>query len=652
MQEDIHLHLPQITKLNAVIKGPEDELEMPFYTEVIYKILGQTIPVDLFKKTEEEFDSELPILKNKICSDAPGNLTIYAFCKYHKHSLKFFIEMLSNWLLPSQRLNLAMVFSSVFCIPSIGSSTYMVCEVVIHVSSQFDLDQVRINLPIIESEICLGMESFFYAKRILEIKGLTIDAKTAIIQEKIAYLLERKPQYFDSDMLNEMQHVLVICRDEFKIQRSIRHLSRIIGIQYFFRKSLSGKSQVPNKRYVFLKIFRSELQIQTQKKHVLGIIVGFNFLREKEVFEKRVLIRAIQEHIPNASIVENSFFEDRRSLEHFYTMYLEIEKSTGEKFSNDEIENLRKILPGDLLDGIERLVHSVFMPRNEEEIMRNILSLSAEIKYLQDLPQVMIIFDDQTYTKLAFTVFIVRVPKPGEDSIQNLFSRKKTLLDFVHDRCRTIGYLRNKYVKEANVCSVKIDKDDFIRRGQTIDLNKARQVIVAELIKVIGEFRDFNGGLIAKQNELLSDVKLLMASEAKYNELLLENFFFAVTPLVTVLEPQALKRWFLMLQETIVTVPEPEKNYFVNMEIKAAYVFAVIKSEKRLNHDEIAGALNVLQVSSSDIATAYIQINDVNYNCYIFHCLDPIRQEQFGSIIHHLVSRMFKVKEKALPVSS
>ena len=607
-------YLPEIT---TVFKEHDDNF-MPLYKEVIYKILGHVVPSDFFR--HKDFDSELPILKSTICSSAPGNLSLFVFGKFQKHALKFFIEMLSNWLVPGRRLNLSRVFSSEFCIPDYGSSVYIVCEVVIQVVAQSDLEQIKNNLPIIKSEICLGLQSSFYAKRILEVKGLATDAKTTVILENIAYLLERKPHYFDYDMLTEMQHVLVMCRDEFRAQRNSRHLSRMIGIQYLFRKSLAAKLQVSNKRHLFLKIFRSEIQVQNKKKNVLAVIVGFNFLREKEIFEKRHLMRAVQNHIPNAMMVDYSFYEDRRSPEAFCTLYLEIEKSSGEKFNGEELTKLRKALPIDLLDGIEQLVHSVFMPRNEEEIMRNILSLSTEVKYMRDLPQVMIMFNEQTYSKLSFTVIVVRILKPSDESIQQLFDKNETCLEYVHDRCKTVGYLRSKYTKEATVFTVKIKKEEFIRRDHSIDLNKARQSVVFELLRLMGEFRDFNGGMISKQNELLSEVKSLLMDEVKFNDLLFENFFFSVMPTVmrTVLEPEHLKTMFLLLQDTIEMASDPDKNYLVNDLIQPVCLFLMVKSEQRFNRDEAMQALAVLQPKSSEIATFYVKVHDINYNGYIF----------------------------------
>ena len=67
--------------------------------------------------------------------------------------------------------------------------------------------------------------------------------------------------------------------------------------------------------------------------------------------------------------------------------------------------------------------------------------------------------------------------------------------------------LRKKYPKEANIFQLQIDKDPFLRADHSLDLHQARQSIVEELEKVIGEVRDYNGGLISKQHALFALLK-------------------------------------------------------------------------------------------------------------------------------------------------
>ena len=59
------------------------------------------------------------------------------------------------------------------------------------------------------------------------------------------------------------------------------------------------------------------------------------------------------------------------------------------------------------------------------------------------------------------------------------------------------------------------------------------QVVVSELSRILGEFRDFNGGMISKQNELLTDVRAHLENKGiRYNEIHLENFFYSLAPVI------------------------------------------------------------------------------------------------------------------------
>lgn len=630
--------IPEITSV-AKVQGNSHALPHT-YKGMIARILKNIFSVHSLQIKESDLEQSLIHVDTSAFSN--GLLTISIFGKYQKHALKFFIEMLSNWLMPGQKFSFSGSFSSEFAMPSFGPSIYMVVEAVVHVGTKFNLESLRNNLEGIESEILLGMQSAFYAKRILEAKGTSPDTKTALIQEHIAHLMDWRPGLADQNLINEMHHFLVVSRDEFKEVRKSKHLSRIIAIQYYFKKMLF-KKDVEDKRSLLLKIFRSEIDSTKSPRNVLGIVVGINFLRDKEIFEKRQLMHAIQNYIPDVVFVENSFLDNRRSHERYCSFYLEIEKKNGKKFTSEEISKLRKMLPKDLLDVVEELVHPIFMPRNEEEIMRNILALSGEVKFLRDLPQVSISFDEQTYSKIAFTIIVMRVVNPGDDAIKELFEKAETSLEYVHDRCKTVGYLRSKYIKEATVFRVKINKDEFIRIDNSIDLNKARQAVVFELLKVMGEFRDFNGGMITKQNELLMDVKALLINETRFNDLLLENFFFSMTPIVmrTILEPQAIRSLFTLLLDTIQLPLGGEESYKVNFESSEGFVYAMIKSDEGIKKEEFNSALAVLHAKTSELAFTYVKVHDIHYNGFIFRCSDIVRQQQFVSVLSNAASRYF-----------
>lgn len=633
-----------LPKIETVFHPSQSNPNNVLYHDVIHNALKRLLPdhLSFIRKEESDsgpnvknsFHSLLPLVTWTRCVSMPGDISFFALSKYRSNSFKFFFDMVSCWLVPGKRLNVMLIYAVDFRMPEFSDDVYTLCEVMIRLENAEEWNQVMQNLPIIAAELRLGIESSFYARRILEIKGLAADVKTALIQEHVAFLISRLPHVFDYDVLTEMQHVLVICREDFKNMRECKHLSRIISIHYIFRKDLREVVKtLPKKRHINLKLFKARLGTKT----VLGIIVGVNFLRDKEVFENKHLLKAIQNYIPNARTVENSFFANRRGFENVCTLYLEIEKSDGKSFTSKEVNILRKELPTALKECIEYPIHPVFMPRNEEEVIRNILSLSSQIKYVRDIPQVFITFDEQTHTYLLFTVILVRVLKPGFPSIQEMFKEKKSFLEYIHDRSQSAGSLRRKYPKEATVFRVKFSKEEFLRADHSIDLNKARQQVVAELSRIIGEVRDFNGGMISKQNELLCQVRDLLGQQIKYNELTLENFFYSLMPVVmrTVLEPDALKTLFMMMLKSQEHTFANNENFSLKVLIQPHFAYVMVKTSDPYAWEEIARALAKLQIHPYEMVRSYVSIYDVHYLGYIYRCDEFLKQHQFCKTIRN-----------------
>lgn len=644
-----HILLPEI---QPIFDSEDGCAYNAFYRDTIHHILHEILSDPSLSTGESSLEIEdlqhifhalLPFTTLRKNRALPGEMSFFFLSKYRANAFKFFFEIISNWLVPDKRLNVSLIYAVDFRMSELSDEIYTLCEVKIHIESQVEVDLILKNLPLLESELRLGIESGRYARRILEIKGLSTDEKTAIVQEDLAYLIHRLPKEFDSDVLAEMQHVLVMCREEFKSARSCRHLSRIISLHYLYRKWLKeAVKHAPQRRHLNLKVFKASLNSSIGSRKVLAIVVGVNFFRDKEIFDKAHLLKAIQNYIPEAQDVESSFFANRRGSELICNLYLEVEKSDESDFTSEEIQLLRTKLSGDLKDCVERVMHPVFMPRNEEEIFRNIVSLSNQLKYIRDIPQVYISFDEQTYTHLSYTVIVVRVLKPGMPSIQELFKQIRPSIKYIQDRCQVAGNLRGNYKKEATVFRVKVPKDEFLRFDHSIDLNKARQTVAAELDQVIGEFRDFNGGIISKQNELLNEVKELLLNTAKFNDHFLDNFFYSLTPVMmrTLLEPEAVFTLFLMLLEaTESEMTESEMEEKSNLKIlqQEHYVFAIVKAEEALLKDEITRSLNKLQLHSSELAASSVSVNDMIYLGYIYRTDEKEKQHNFMHILQNAV---------------
>jgi len=584
--------------------------------------------------------STLPFFSYTDFKAAPAPLSFYLLTQYRTNAFKFFFEMISNWLVPGHRLDVTLFYAIDFRLPEMDQEKYTFIEVMLNVHSDYEYQEIMRNLPTMETELRLGVGSSYYARKILETKGLVADQKTAQIQEHIANLVKRLPEHFDHDIFTEMQHVLVLCRESFKSERDSRHLGRLISLSYLFRKAVrEAVREAPTKRHLFFKLFQTRLHLRNTRRKVLGVLVSVNFLSDKEIFEERHLMKAIQSHLPYVQMVEGSFFSSRRSMEQMGVLYLEVEKTDGSSFTLEEISRLKQDLPDDLNDRIEHMMHPVFMPRNEEEIMRNILSLSHQIKYIRDIPQVFISFDEQTYTHLYFTIIHVRVVKKHDKKIEELFKEADTFLEYIHDFSKTVGMIRKRYPKEATVFRVKLPKDMFLRDDHSIDLYKARQVVVAELERVLDELRDFNGGMITKQNELLGKVRRLLAEDGIYNDLLLENFFYSLTPasMRSVFEPESLKTLFLMMLDLLEQGIYPNEHFGISIHRELESVYVIIISDAPGIREEIGRALSSLNLQPTELGTVYVNTSGTPCLGYIYCCDDPYKQEHFCGTIQHIL---------------
>ncbi len=569
------------TKNSHVVTVFDEGIDHPgsaLYTSAVQNALRRIFPDPFFfdhldEERQEEalsvFDRTLPLLKWSLSHD---KLSLFFVCQNRLNIGKIFYDMIHQWLLPGQRLTVSFFFTTDFRFANLSSQLYTLAEMVVQLNADVDAQLLKHNLQIIETEIRLGLISFYHTNRILEVHSVRSNEKQTHIQEKILELIQKRPDEIDYDIFGEMQHFFVMSQDEFKAERETHHLSRLITLFYLFRKSIQRSlDKEKDVRHIRLKIHPVNLHLPWGMKRVLGICVGLNFLKPNELFEERHFVKALKNAMPSyVNPVPNSFFVNEGGGEEIHTLYLEIEKDDGSGFSKEEVRSLRLSLPGELKRSIEVALKPLFMPRNEEEVIRHIVTLAKELRFVKDLPQVILSFDEQLDQKLCFTVILVRILFPDTPSIQEKFAEHETLLTFVPDRVKRLGMLRKKYPKEACVFRVRISSDQYVRDDDSLDLFKARQSVIQELQKVVGEVRDYNGGMIAKQIELLATLKQSFEVLPQTDELLLESLFHSLFPIEmrSILSVEFVKDLFLLWKELL---EHPEREEFIQVKPEGVY---------------------------------------------------------------------------------
>lgn len=637
----IELETPHIsTNLNV---ETEAGITCSLYKENILALLKKVLPESPFfgpqwneqvkQKCQAFLSDSLPLLQWSIPEKTPNTLSVVLISKHRMNSCHFFYDMVHRWLVPQKRTNIEMFFSADFRLPQVSNHVYTSAQILVNIKTEQELEEVKKNLKNIETEIRLGVVSGYHATRILEFKGLSNDGKTAMIQEKIGSLIKNRSNDFDRGIFLQMQRFLVTCREEFKRVRDHHHISRIISIFYSIRKILNQKIELfPNRRHFIVKFIKTKLNDAGKEKSVLGVLVGLNFLRQHEVFEKAHLVKALKNFIPDIQTVDNSYFMDRNRENTIQNVYLEIEKVDGSDFSLDEIKLLRQSLPEQLKGHIEYLMHPVFMPRNEEEVVRNIMSLSRQLRYVHDIPQVMISFDEQKENSLFFTVVLLRVLRPGTHSIQKIIEQTGSKLKYIPDRVRKIGTLRRRYVKEATVFRTELSSQSYFRADHSVDLYRARQDIINELNASLGEVRDFNGGMFCKQNELYLSLKDSLQLAGESRPILLEKFFHSITPIemrsVQAVEPlKQLYQMLLQLVEKNHYYQKRFKNWTMKREGKNSY--AIFSIQDASQKKKVMEAVSKLQLFSYQLLSFNFDFHDASYFGYLFSSEEPAEHEGF-----------------------
>lgn len=610
--------------------------------ERLYETLAKDVVIKLLDGQEITpvlIEEMIPLIKTSDWLDPPFYLSICLLCPFRSDVSKFFQEMISKWLVPGSLIPIESFFTSKFKFFELEKDAYLISEATVFVKNAKTLDVMNRNFSTLVREIKLGLRSRFHAKRLLEIKGISNSEKTVQIQERIAHLVSRFPHMFDYDIFSLMQRYLITVSDEYMQMRSHRILAHIICMIYRFLTRLSELvEKTPRKRHIFVRLTRTTVETPFGLKRVLGVFVGLNLLKDNEVFDKRHLKKAVERFFPNVSLVDGSYFLKTKEAENILSFYVEIEKEGEIPFSDNEINQLRLELADHLKGCIESLVRPVFMPRNEEEVMKYIVTLSAELDLVKDIPQIVIIFDEQTDRDLFFTVIIARIVLPDSMPIEDLFVNVSPMLEVTIERVRQLGVVRKKFPKEVAVLRIRLSNTPFLRDDFAVDLYRARERVVRLLREVLGDVRDYNGGMISKQMEVFLAFKETLSRAGGYSEHVLEVFFHSLYPT----ELRAVTRLdclgeFYRLFEGLRLEKEERLGFVESQKIDEQRVYWCGKFSDQKQAKNLLDHVLKMQIPTPQLVRLFLPVQEVVYVGFIFFSDSEAQQKIFlDEIMEHL----------------
>lgn len=367
------------------------------------------------------------------------------------------------------------------------------------------------------------------------------------IYQKLKLWQERFFVSYDEAILNDLLLVQLLAKKRYLDHRPPSHLFRLVLSIYHMQRKLMHLTMLNSHiRHVAVRWIPTNLIFPFSSKPVVGCLIGFNTLDRCELFDEENVVVALQKHFPNLELVHESYYRHASQHENLKVFYFEVKKKNGASFSLSEQKILKANIEEKIKNSIQQLSPSVFMNLNMEEIYKNLLILSQEIQEIHDLPQVYITLDQNSGKEVIFNVILVQI------SPFHRFSLKERLFGcrVISERMVPVRNLEDRPI-DAYILRLSLPRNlALLRSDGSLDFYAARQKVVALLTTAVGEFRDYNGGLLVKQQELLFSFKNSLI-EQKFETELIETFFYALVPIEkqALLDPKILSMLFIYFSE-------------------------------------------------------------------------------------------------------
>jgi oligopeptide transport system substrate-binding protein len=570
--------------LPYAMHSPEIALHVQGMKKLLRRCLAKEFQSNL-QLIGSQLISKLPLLDWSVSQSAPGSIGLTVLCLSSKeHGTENKLEnIIKGCLVLGKFTNILSMQSLYFHWNFFPDKSFLIMEIKALIENEKDLSRAVSHLPSLSTQICSSLKNHSAFSRFFSHRPFLQESKCAQTYQEITLLIEKFPHLFTMDLFQEMGCFFSLCSSSFFDPRSSRLITRILACHYLMRMNFHRLLPLyPEKKHITTRYVRTDLDFRFGSKPVLGLILAVAPLDKHECFEESHILQAAQFLVPEAEIVKGSFYRYQGLEDPICTLYVEFEKKNGARFSQAEMRILKEGLEEELKRRIEKLVPSIFMTRNEEETMRNILLLSQELQYLSDLPQAIISLDAQTTADLSFTVILVRLTKPNQAPLSKDFEPLKAQAEFLSDRIQQIGFLRKNHPKEANVFHLRIPKDpSLLRVDSSVNFYLARNRAVSIVQQAIGPFRDYNGGMILKQGELLYQFKDAFPEVAEKNLEILEDFFFSLNPIEiqATLPLSSLEFLFCQFLEAKKVDLSQKEHYFLKIEEKKEHLFVMIRTQ-------------------------------------------------------------------------
>jgi hypothetical protein len=207
-------------------------------------------------------------------------------------------------------------------------------------------------------------------------------------------------------------------------------------------------------------------------------------------------------------------------------------------------------------------------------------------------------------------------------------------MKFSIDELRSVGKLKQKITKEGAVISVSLHKAPFLRSDSSVDSLQARQKIGNELRRIIGDYRDFNGGMIIKQEEALLALRKQIGPISQETGFLLESYFYSLRPgiMQATLPVEVLKAHFCLLLTLERSGPQALEE-----KTEQFFLFFIGTQDPNLK-DRLDIALEKLQLPTHRLFNCSLKLHQFNAIGYLCRTDQPEEIEHLKALIQNTLA--------------
>lgn len=602
----------------------------------------------MVEKYWSQLETRTPIVELISPKEQHPVLTLRYICEATSDVLASSPDLLSSRLPAQAVVSSFCAQRMIFSIPSFVGRWFVFTEIAVGVTDQEAAAKLKEMEGHLRQEVLFALQFPLLANRIVVGRDLSKDSSSLLRQELVRRVLRRRHRY-PHELFDELQHFLLATDQEFKSIRTTSLLLRLVFSHFWLRRRQETFKVAETERQLFFRIFPSTLRFQFGTKRVISLVISLRSLSSYERFDHCHILRACKRCMPTLELVPGSFYVYRHAEDPTLSLYVELENSNGQLPSLVEWRLLKKELARELIASIEHVVSRIDIPQNEEDVVRNLLLLSQQVKSIKDPPQVIIQFHGQGEQSLDFHVTVVRVMKKDQQKALHTPPPSAEISRFVTLRTCIVEKFRNSYAKQGLVFLVQCAKEPFLRHDRSVDFLKARESVLRYVGAAFGKIRDVNGGLIYQQHQLLESVRPLLAHEEVKEQFIIEDLFRSISPTImkNLLGPEHIVtvfRQFLSLraasrERALATflVEEYDKEFFIGFVCPSTFV-----------KEEILQVHARFQLTEHELALCHVSAEGHQF-CFVI-CLSPdvlIRRALADWIHNELVEKQGRRRNRS-----